>query len=158
MEHDAYETFEPGAELPADRPAKTTEPDDDLGRFACQLAREMADGRCTDVIVIDVRTLSDVTHYILIGSGTSDRQIKSVARDLTDFALEHGHERYGGHSDDASTWIVADFVDAMVHLFEPSTRSHYDLEMMWGDAPRLDWETSAPAKPRDVPGQDPANA
>ena len=50
-----------------------------------------------------------------------------------------GLDRFGSERDDAATWLVLDFIDVMVHLFEPSTRAHYDLEMLWGDAPEVEW-------------------
>ncbi|MEM9882160.1 MAG: ribosome silencing factor [Planctomycetota bacterium] len=107
--------------------------------LAIDAARLCADLRCEDVVVFDVTGLSQVTHYLVIATGTSDRQIKSVGGDVADLAAEHGFERYGADRDDANTWLVVDLVEVMVHLFEPATRGHYDLEMLWGDAPRVAW-------------------
>lgn len=108
-------------------------------RFAIDAARLLSDSHCEDVIVLDVRGLSDLTDYVLIASGTSDRQIKSVGQDVEDLAKEAGFDRYGRDTDEDNTWLVLDFVDVIVHLFEPATRAHYDLEMMWGDAPQVEW-------------------
>lgn len=108
--------------------------------FAIESARLLSDSHCEDVLVYDVRGLSEVTDFIVIASGTSDRQIKSAARYLGDLAQEQGFERFGSDRDEASTWLVLDYVEVMLHLFEPTTRAHYDLEMMWGDAPLIDWQ------------------
>lgn len=89
---------------------------------------------------MDVRGLSEVTDYVMIASGTSDRQIRSVADEVEETAGEHGLSRFGRDADAPSNWIALDFVDLIVHLFEPATRAHYDLEMMWGDAPRIPWK------------------
>ncbi|MFW6061090.1 MAG: ribosome silencing factor [Phycisphaeraceae bacterium] len=124
------------------RPAPDRDgPEVDRARdFAIEAARLLHDSHCEDIHLYDVRGLSEVTDFILIASGTSDRQIKSVAGHVNDLGKAHGFERFGSDRDEASTWLVLDYVDLMIHLFEPATRAHYDLEMMWGDAPRLDWQ------------------
>lgn len=107
--------------------------------FAVAAARLVADLRCEDVVVFDVTGVSQVTNFIVIASGTSDRQIKSVGAEVAELGAESGFERYGTDRDGASTWCVVDLVEVMVHLFEPATRGHYDLEMLWGDAPQVNW-------------------
>jgi len=131
------------------RPERHSGQDDEsIRRFAVESARLCADLHCTDVVVFDVRGLSDMCDYILVGSGTSDRQIKSVAGDLAEHGEEHGHERIGREQDGDAKWVVVDFVDVIVHLFEPVTRAHYDLEMLWGDAPQVAWRReTAPNSP-----------
>jgi ribosome-associated protein len=123
---------------PANPPAAATE-SADARDFAIEAARLLADSHCDDVVIFDVSELSPVTRMVLIATGTSDRQIKSLIGHLTDLGKEMGFDRFGSERDDASTWMVADFVEVMVHLFEPGTRAHYDLEMLWGDAPRVSW-------------------
>ncbi len=107
--------------------------------FIIETARLLKDLHCEDLVILDVRGLSDLTDYILIASGTSDRQIKGVAGQVSDLALEHGLDRFGSERDADSTWLVLDYVDSIIHLFEPTARAHYDLEMLWGDAPKIDW-------------------
>lgn len=109
-------------------------------QFAIDLARLVQDDKCEDVLVLDVRTLSQVSDYIVIASGTSDRQIRSVQQHAVDLGGEHDFPAFGESADEASTWVIADFVDVVLHLFEPNTRAYYDLEMLWGDAPRIVWE------------------
>ena len=113
--------------------------------YECVIAagRLLADLHCEDIVALDLRGLSDVTDYILIASGTSDRQILAVARDVEGLAGQYNLQRFGREVDAPTTWLIADFVDLVIHLFEPSTRSHYDLEMMWGDAPKVDWQRRA---------------
>jgi len=107
--------------------------------FAVEAARLLHDRRCTDVTLLDLRGLSEVTNFVLIGTGTSDRQMKSVAEELRDFGEERGEATFARDRDPAATWIVVDFVNLIVHLFEPNQRAYYDLESLWGDAPRLPW-------------------
>jgi ribosome-associated protein len=136
----------PGPEVPDDTPAHAVQaavsPEGgDPGRaFAIEAAQTLSDYRCEDVIVFDVRGLSEVTNYMLLASGTSDRQLKSASRYLSDVARAHTMQRLGSESDEASTWVVLDYVDVVIHLFEPATRAHYDLEMLWGDAARVNWQ------------------
>ena len=107
--------------------------------FAIEVARLCHDRHCENVLIFDARGLSDVTDYILITSGTSDRQIKAVGDEISDLGEQRQVERFGSDRDDAVTWFVLDFVDLVVHLFEPTARAHYDLEMLWNDAPKIEW-------------------
>ncbi len=115
--------------------------------FVIEAARLISDLHCEQVVVYDVRGISDLTDYIVIASGTSDRQIKGVASQVCDLAHSTGLERFGSERDADSTWLVLDFVDSIIHLFEPATRAHYDLEMLWGDAPQVIWQRDVNAKP-----------
>ena len=108
--------------------------------FVVEAARLLHWLHCEDVLVLDVRGASDVTDYVLIASGTSQRQILSVVDDVQKLARERGLGVFGKEADDAANWAVLDLVDMVVHVFEPVTRAHYDLEMMWGDAPQVDWQ------------------
>ncbi len=123
------------------QPAPPRDPQRDARNrdFVIAAARLVTDLHCENALVFDVRGLSDMTDYILIASGTSDRQIKSVADDIEDLAARSGLGRLGRELDGPAKWLVLDFVDAVVHLFEPQTRAHYDLEMLWGDADRVTW-------------------
>lgn len=112
--------------------------------FNLEVARLLHGLHCEQILLLDVRGLSDLTDYVLIATGTSDRQIKGVAGKVSDLAEEHGLERFGSERDADSTWLVLDFIDTIVHLFEPAARAHYDLEMLWGDAPQVAWR-----EPRD---------
>jgi ribosome-associated protein len=108
--------------------------------FAIEAARLMADLHCEDVRLLDVRGLSHVCDYVLIGSGTSDKQMKSVAGDLRDLGRDAKHPAFRTSSDNAATWIVIDFVELVAHLFEPGQRDYYGLEELWSDAQNVDWQ------------------
>lgn len=108
--------------------------------FAIDAARLLRDNKCEQVIVLDVRELSSVMDYLVIASGTSDRQMNSTLDDVTELAQQQERSAFRTSKDDRSTWLLADFADVVVHLFEPNTRAHYDLEMLWGDAGRVDWK------------------
>lgn len=111
-----------------------------LRDFAIEAARLLADRHCTDVVLLDVRGLSQVCDYVLIATGTSDRQMKSLAAELGDLGEERGVSLFRKDADTALTWIVVDFVDLVVHLFEPTLRAYYDLESLWADAEPVAWQ------------------
>lgn len=120
-------------------PRQATSDNDPLRLFALESARLLHDRKCEDVMLLDVRGQSQVCDYILIGSGTSDRQMKSVATELEKLGAEQGQQAFRTNRDTGATWIVTDFINLVVHLFEPQQRLFYDLESLWSDAPRLEW-------------------
>lgn len=119
--------------------------------LAIEAARLLGDDKCEDVILLDVRGLSPMCDYIVIGTGTSNRQMRAVSDDVAALGKERGFGPARQNVDDRVTWCVTDMFDVVVHVFEPNTRAYYDLEMMWGDAPRVDWarpEGETPARAR----------
>ena len=110
-----------------------------LRDFVIEAARLLADRHCQDVVLLDVRGLSQVCDYVLIGSGTSDRQMKSLAEELEDLGRASDNPVFRSSRDTSVTWIVIDFVDLVAHLFEPDQRAYYDLEGLWSDAESVDW-------------------
>jgi ribosome-associated protein len=111
-----------------------------LRAFAIEAAQLLADRHCEDVRLLDVQGLSQVCDYVLIGTGTSDRQMKSVAQELEDLGKEHDNSVFRSSRDAGGTWIVIDFVDVVAHLFEPSQREYYDIETLWSDAKTVEWK------------------
>ncbi|MBL1216977.1 MAG: ribosome silencing factor [Planctomycetes bacterium] len=107
--------------------------------FAIEAARLIADLKCEDVLVVDVHGLSKVTDYIVIGTGTSARQMHSVAEDIVELAGELGHVVFRANQERGSSWVVIDCVDVTVHMFDTETRAFYDLETLWIDGTRLKW-------------------
>lgn len=131
---------------PTDATSRSTTDSSQIRDFAIALARSLADNKCEHIVILDVRELSQVSEYIIVATGTSDRQMNSAIDHLEEIATENGFPTFRTNKDDRSTWLLADFVDVVAHLFEPNTRAHYDLETMWGDAPRLAWKRENDAK------------
>ncbi len=111
--------------------------------FAREAARLAEDLRCENVQLLDVTGVSQICDRILLASGTSDRQMRTVASELEQLGKTHGVERFRSNSDALDTWIVVDFVDLVVHLFEPGRREFYDLETLWSDAPEIEFRRSS---------------
>jgi len=142
----------PGAS--AERSVTTSDPAHARG-LAIEAARTLRDEKCEDIVILDVRGLSHVTDYILLGSGSSQRQMASALKHVEERAEQMGYSAFGSAADRDSLWLLADFVDVVVHLFEPNTRAHYDLEMLWGDAEHVPWDTQTPGS--SMPGARPAS-
>jgi len=115
-------------------------------RLAVQMARVCAENRCRGVVALDLRRLSPVTEFFVIATGTSPRQMRAVAQHVADAGKALGDAPFGVEgvetSDTAAAirWVLIDFVDVVVHLFSDASRGYYDLELLWGDAPRVDWQ------------------
>ena len=111
----------------------------DAQAFAIEAAQTAVDRHCTDVRVFDVRGLSQVCDYVVVASGTSDRQVRSVASEIEGIGDANGLHRFRTNADPANTWIIVDFIDVVVHVFEPSRRGYYDLDELWSEAPEVEF-------------------
>ena len=114
-------------------------------QFAVEAARIASDFKCDDVVVMDLRGLSSVTDFFVIATGTSDRQMRSVADQIEEYGRKVGTRAFGRSGYQLGQWVLIDFVDVVVHLFDRERRVYYDLELLWGDAPKVNWALHASA-------------
>ena len=114
-------------------------------QLAIDLARIARGDKCEDVTVMDLRGMSPVTDYFVICSGTSDRQMRTAAEHAIEYGKKIGEPPFTKSGADSATWILVDFVNVVLHVFTPEHRLYYDLELLWGDAPRVAWQRSASA-------------
>ncbi len=117
----------------------------DGSQFAIELARVAADSKAEDVIAFDLRGISTVMDYCIVATGTSDRQMRAVADMMVEYGRKVGQKAYGVSGYENGTWVLVDFVDVVVHLFDRAYRDYYDLELLWGDAPKMAWQRSESA-------------
>ena len=111
------------------------------------MARLALDRHCSDIVVLDLRRLSPVTDFFVIATGTSDRQMTSLAHEMDDFAADRfAAPAFSIGGLPQATWVLIDCIDVVVHLFDAEHRSYYDLEMLWGDAPKTRWKRPAPKR------------
>ena len=115
--------------------AKKTEVKTD--KFALSAAEIAAGLHCSNIVVLDLRGKSPATDYFVIATGTSNRQMRTVADEICQAARENGLERFGRAGYEQGRWILLDFVDIVIHIFDTEYRNYYDLELLWGDAERL---------------------
>ena len=110
--------------------------------------------KAEDVVVLDLRNLSDFTDSFVICHGSSDRQIEAIA-DAIEERLGNEHAVHPKHVEGrGSEWILMDYIDFVVHVFVESKRTFYALERLWGDAPQMSVRTdAAPALRRPASGR-----
>jgi len=126
------------------QPARASEEDRARAReLALAVADALDDAKCEDIIILGVHEFSQITDFIVIASGASERQLRSAAHRAMDAGEAIGHNPFNREGEHTVGWVVIDFIDVMVHLFEPHTRALYDLEMLWGDAERVPFNPSA---------------
>ena len=104
-------------------------------------ARVAEENRGRDIVVLDMRQLTPIFDYFVLASGTSRRQLHAMSEEI-DHALEEGlgDRRLGIEGYDESRWILLDYGDVVIHLFEPETRAYYALEQLWGHAKPVPFE------------------
>ncbi|MFH0954286.1 MAG: ribosome silencing factor [Verrucomicrobiota bacterium] len=90
-----------------------------------------------DVVILDVRGLSSITDYYVIATGNNPPHIKALASEVERALAAEGARRYRQNGTAESQWIVVDYLDAVVHVFSPQTRSYYALDRLWGDAKKV---------------------
>jgi ribosome-associated protein len=91
------------------------------------------DARGIDVRILDVRKLTDITDYMIVATGTSDRHVKTLADRVLEFMGDKGWNPIGMEGEDSRDWVLVDFVDIVVHIMRDKTRKHYDLEGLWDE-------------------------
>lgn len=107
---------------------------------ACVAAKTAADNKGRDIIVLDMRSCTPIFDYFVIATGTSRRQVHTLAEEIDAALRAEGDTRTGIEGYEASKWVVQDYGDVMVHVFDPDTRDYYKLEELWADAVKVDWE------------------
>ena len=107
--------------------------------FALAAAKVADERHCSDIVVLDLRGISPAADYFVIATGTSDRQMRTVADEICDEAKKQGLMRFGRAGYEQARWILLDFIDVVVHIFDREYRDYYDLELLWGDAKRIEY-------------------
>jgi len=105
--------------------------------FALAAAKVAAERHCTDIVVLDLKGKSPATDYFVIATGTSDRQMRTVADEISEAARKQDFQRFGRAGYEQGRWILLDFIDVVIHIFDSEYRDYYDLELLWGDAEKL---------------------
>jgi ribosome silencing factor RsfS/YbeB/iojap len=101
--------------------------------------RELADNKkAENITILDVRELSSVTDYFVIAAGASEPHLRAIVDEITDRL----HEDFGLRPNAIdgtlrAAWVVLDYFDVIVHVMRQDVRERYDLETLWGDAPRV---------------------
>jgi ribosome-associated protein len=107
---------------------------------ACISARVAADNKARDVVVLDMRAITPLYDFFVLANGSSRRQIHTITEEIDAALNREGDKRLAIEGYEASSWVVQDYGDVMVHVFEPDKREYYAIEDLYADAPRVDWE------------------
>jgi ribosome-associated protein len=91
-----------------------------------------------DVIALDLRGISSATDFFVLASGRSDVQVKAIAEHISEELRREGTRPSHVEGLQGGRWVLLDYIDFVVHVFHPHAREFYQLENLWGDAPR--WE------------------
>ena len=107
-----------------------------VGR-AAELALER---KAFDVVALDLARISGATDYFLLASGRSDVQVKAIAENIVEQLKEQEIQPEHIEGLQGGRWVLIDYIDFVVHVFHEEARQFYQLEVLWGDAPRLEFD------------------
>ena len=106
---------------------------------ACLCAQVAADNKARDILVLDMRGQTSLYDYFVLATGTSRRQIHTLAEEIDAAMRAEGETRHGLEGYEPGRWVVLDYGDVVVHVFDPEMRGYYVLEDLWADAPRVEF-------------------
>lgn len=107
---------------------------------ACLCAQIAEDFKGKETVVLDLTEITPIVDYFVITTGTSPRQLRSLAEEVRQVMKSRGNRPMGEEGDERSSWILQDYGDVVLHAFLSEARGLYDLEHLWADAPRVDWK------------------
>ena len=115
---------------------------------AIALARAAADAlddkKALNIALLDVGDLLQITEVFVIGTGTSRRHVLSLGDEVAEKLRGHARKPLRTEGGEEGEWVLLDYGDIVVHVFQEMPRGFYDLERLWGDAPRIPWEAKVP--------------
>ncbi|MCA9038947.1 MAG: ribosome silencing factor [Planctomycetaceae bacterium] len=108
---------------------------------AIRCARIADEYKCKDVVVLDMSTVTPIVDFFVIGTGITPRQMRAVADEADRSMEDHGGHRLGLEGRDSNIWVLNDYGDIVLHLFNRDSREMYNLEGLWADAKLVDWQS-----------------
>ena len=110
---------------------------DELDERICTALRAASDKKALDLVVLDLRAIASFTDYFIITSGTNPRQVQAVADEVVEQLKKRGTRAARVEGYNTAEWVLVDYGDFVVHVFEEKARRFYDLERLWRDAARV---------------------
>jgi ribosome-associated protein len=104
------------------------------------VAETLDEKKGQDIVLLDVSELLWITDTFVIVSGGSNRQVQTLAEAVEERLKAEGVRPLRIEGKREAEWVLLDYGDVVVHVFQPATRDYYALERLWGDAPRVEWE------------------
>jgi ribosome-associated protein len=90
--------------------------------------------------VLDLTAVTPIFDFFVLTTASSPRQMRAIAEEVKRVLTAEGSKPLGTEGADSSTWVLEDYGDIVLHVFTPAARSLYDLEHLWADAVRVDWQ------------------
>jgi len=115
--------------------------------LALTAARIAEDNRSRDIVILDMREITPLFDYFVVATGSSRRQLHAVSEEIDQTVEGLGDRRLGIEGYVDGRWILLDYGDVVVHLFDGEAREYYDLEQLWCRARRVPW----PKEPVKLP-------
>ena len=112
----------------------------EIGQDVQRAAESALERKAADVVALDLRGISSATDYFLLATGQSDVQVKAIADNVIGELKKEGIRPAHVEGLQGGRWVLADYIDFVVHIFHPGAREFYQLEVLWGDAPRHEFE------------------
>jgi ribosome-associated protein len=115
--------------------------------------RELADNKkAENIVILDVHEISSITDFFVIATGMSEPHLRAIMDEVRDKLQEEtGLKPRATDGNLHTAWVVLDYFDVIVHIMRADVRQHYDLEGLWGDAPRVRLRRRTPARPPSQP-------
>lgn len=102
------------------------------------IAKAADDKKAFDVTILDIKGLSSVADYFIILSGNTTRQAVSIGENIEDQMSKEGYDVFNKDGYNTGKWVLLDYGDILVHIFEKEERDYYDLERLWIDGRMID--------------------
>jgi ribosome-associated protein len=120
--------------MPSASQPSTTQATPAIRAAARRAALLALDNKARDVVMLDLKGVTDMTDFFVIASGTSDTHVRSTAQHVLDELRKEGVRAEHVEGLEQGRWVLLDYVDFVVHVFHPTLRQFYQLERLWGDA------------------------
>lgn len=101
------------------------------------MAEIAKDKKANDIVLMDMRKVSTFCDYFIIASANTSRHIKAISDEIEVKLKERGIRLWHAEGEKEAKWVLLDYGDCLVHIFEPETRRFYDLEGLWGDVSQV---------------------
>ncbi|MFA5976450.1 MAG: ribosome silencing factor [Elusimicrobiota bacterium] len=117
-------------------------------RLACLAAQAASDKKAVDIKVLDLRSESDVTDYVMLAGAESTPQLRAISNHVKEVLGDKGVQPLHQDGRDAQRWVALDYGDLLVHILMPEARALYRLEQMWEKPKSVAWQDTVPGKRR----------
>ncbi len=111
----------------------------DSKEIAIACAKIADQKKAQDIVILDVDKISSITDYFVICSAINERQLHAIADEIDKELKKLSIKKYGMEGYREAKWVLIDYGDFIIHIFEKERRNYYDLELLWGDAPKVEW-------------------